>query len=64
MAISSSNFSSADSDSKIYEKLRWAFGLAFDKNEEFERSQGVKTIAEWYKDGTEYNPFINSKQNN
>jgi hypothetical protein len=54
MAASSSDYSSSDSDGKIQEKLRWAFGLAFDKNGEFERSQGVKTIAEWYKEDKEY----------
>jgi hypothetical protein len=56
MAISSAGYtsSSSNSDRKLEEKLRWSFGFAFDKNKEFEQLEGVKTIADWYKEGKEY----------
>lgn len=50
MALSFGDYGSTDSDSILHDKLAWAFGYAFDKNGEFQQSEGVKTVAEWYKE--------------
>jgi hypothetical protein len=54
MALSFGDYGSSDSDSRLRDKLRLAFDYAFDKNGEFEQSEGVKTVAEWYKVEKEY----------
>lgn len=52
--VLSSDYSYSDADSKLQEKLRWAFGFAFHGTKVFEQSEAVKTISKWYKETKEY----------
>lgn len=54
MGLSFGDYGHSDSESGLREKLRWAFDNVFDNNGEFEQSEGVKTVAEWYKEEKEY----------
>src|SRR6266516_2585115 len=55
MAVSSrSNYAYSDGDSKLEKKLRWVFDFAFHQNKEFQQSDTVKTILDWYKEEKQY----------
>lgn len=54
MALSLGDYGSSDSDTQLRNELRRAFDYAFEKNEEFEQLEGVKTVTEWYREAKGY----------